>query len=188
MCDIVFFRKGQTGLLVQAFGFIIIVVLLMLVIRSIAVNNKIETQNEKIIKRNNDLFAIARNVLNDPIFVRKDRTFDASKLTAVSETMSCDELRNYFNNMFFMNVQTEDFDYIVDKGYYRDMADILCNSGNYPDCNSWNFCITGNIQDMMDYEAGIARIPVLVYYYNEDISKESVKLATLTIGIIYSKV
>jgi hypothetical protein len=155
--------RGQVSIMeyVLMTFFIIVIILGLLFFLSWWQFTQIGMQEHKT--RMERVFMTARYMSNSPYFVKENSFFDDAKLTAAKSLGSsvCKDFESLFGYDCFIKVRVFDGD-----------LEIPCTWGNYPDCNSWEFC-TKN-------QRNISRIlPVNIY---RKIS-ESNGVGTMEVGV-----
>lgn len=158
------YRKGQISMMeyILVTFFILMVIVGLLFFLSWYQFSQINMEEHKA-KTERILF-LAQYVSNSPYLVKENSVFDDSKLTALKSLGSsvCKDLEDVFGYNWYLKFYAFDAD-----------ADVSCTWGNYPECNSWEFCtkdqrnmsriLPVNIYRKMSDENGIGTMEVGMY-------------------------
>lgn len=151
--------KAQSNLmeyLLMTFFLLVIIVALVFFITGFEFVRLDVRQQDKTAGR--ALF-LTRQLLVSPYLATEDSLFDDRRLTAAA-SVACSELEAVYGFRWFAQVRTVGED------------PVLCDAGNFPDCNAWDFCVQGgrNVSFI---------VPVNIYRS----APQLVDLGTLKVGV-----
>jgi len=123
--------SGQASILEYALMtfFVLVVIIGLIIFLSYWQITQLGIEETKT--RTDRVLFLTKHFLNSQQFVKRDSMFDDGKLTAlVSLPNACEELQKVFGLDWFAEIR------VLDGSATKE-----CTWTNYPDCNSWSFCV-----------------------------------------------
>lgn len=185
--------KGQMILIEQFVLVILVIVGIIILLFYLANWKNQDIQQEKILKDTATLNNVAKYILYSPLFTKKLKILDGSKLTSLQEEFTCRELRDLVGANFILEIQIENTDEMFRTGLYIPIEknnQIICNENNYPGCNRWEICKDNSEESLINtgkMQALFIKLPVLVNIYSESSIEDKNYLATMYLKVLVSK-